>query len=90
MEILEYDKLTIYEVDSLKKALLPVVETLSKDLLLDFSSATKIDMAAIQFLISLKKSCIEKGFNLVLPRLQDSVKDNLRLCACSSLIGGDL
>jgi len=88
METLEYDKLTIYEVNALRDNLLEIVKSISDNLILDIASVEKIDMPAIQLLLSIQKSCKEKGFYLTLIGVKPSVEENLKVCACDSLIGG--
>jgi len=87
MHKLAYDKLTIYEVEALQKEFFALLQEQAEDLILDMSGVEKIDMAAIQFLLSAQKSCEKKGLKLSLAQTSDNVNIDLRLCGCNVLLG---
>lgn len=87
MHKLTYDKLTIYEVEAFQQELLALLENQTEDLVLDMSGIEKIDMAAIQFLLSAQKSCQKKGLTLSLAETKENLNTDLRLCACATLLG---
>ena len=87
MHKLAYDKLTIYEVEALQKEFLSLIEEQTQDLVLDMSGVEKIDMAAIQLLLSTQKSCEKKGLKFSLAQSNENVNLDLRLCGCNKLLG---
>ena len=89
MRKLKYDKLTIYEVEDLHKKILKDLKKEEGDLTLDFTSIQKIDMTAIQLLLSIKKTCESKSNKLILINLSDGIKETLKLSGCDLLLGVD-
>ena len=89
MNTIEYDKLTIYEVESFHKHLLQWSNESNGDLVLEFGNVHKIDMAGIQLLLSAQKACAFKGVNLVLKNLSAEVAETIRIAGCKSLLGGE-
>jgi len=87
MEILSFEKLTIYEVETLHETLKPLVESLTEDLELDLSSVRKVDMSAIQILIATQKSCQSQNVELILKNVDEVILKDLDLCGCSQLLG---
>jgi len=74
-----FDELCIQEVDSFYKILKQELSILQGNpLILDFSNVEKIDMSAIQVLISLKKQCEISNIDLIYlnmnsPQVQSSI-----------------
>jgi anti-anti-sigma factor len=89
MNTLEYDKLTIYEVESFHKNLLQWSNESNGDLILECGHLHKIDMAGIQLLLSAQKACAYKGVNLVLKNLSAEVASTIRIAGCEALLGGE-
>ncbi len=87
MKKLKYEKLTIYEVEDLHKKILKYLEKEEGDLELDLDSIQKIDMTAIQLLLSTKKTYEAQSRKLILTNLSDSIKHTLKLSGCDLLLG---
>ena len=87
MRTLKYDKLTIYEVEDLHKKLLKYLNKADGELVLDLSLIQKIDMTAIQILLSTQKSCQEKSLTFSLINLSDELKQTLKSCGCDVILG---
>lgn len=78
MKTIEYEKLTIYEVEKLHKDLVQWCDQNNTDkLILDFTNVHKIDLAGIQLLLSAKKSCEELQKSLILINVKSEVKKSL-------------
>lgn len=86
---LDYDKLTIYEVESFHKELLEVFQNIKKKLTLDFENISKIDMPAIQLLIATKKACEEKSIKFKLINLSENLIGSFKTSACDTILGVD-
>jgi len=84
---LEYDKLTIYEVEDLHKKLLSLSQTITENLVLDLENIQKVDMPAIQLFISAQKTLQEKSLSLSITNLSDDLKQSLKLCGCDKTLG---
>ena len=82
---LEYDKLTIYEVEELYQTFLKLYDANQK-LELDLGNIQKIDMSAIQLLISTQKSYKTKDLFFSLHNLSDSLIETLKLSGCDSIL----
>ncbi|MCD4668134.1 MAG: STAS domain-containing protein [Sulfurimonas sp.] len=87
MKKLEYDKLTIYEVEELYTILLDLAQNKNDKLELDLQQVQKIDMTVIQLLISLQKTCEVDAIDFSLHNLSSEVVDTLHLCGCDTLLG---
>lgn len=69
-----FDELCIQEVDSFYKTLKEELTILQGNpLILDFSNVEKIDMSAIQILISLKKHCKSSNIDLMYLNMDSSL-----------------
>jgi len=88
MNTVDYEKLTIYEVESFHKILLQWCGEAQKVLSLDFGRVQKIDIAAIQLLLSAQKTCHKKSSELILENVSSSVRETLRLAGCEMLFKG--
>ncbi len=82
---LNYDKLTIYEVEELYKILLESYKQ-NDELALDFSDVKKIDMTAIQLLFSTQKSCKDNSINFSLHNFSDELKETLKISGCNKIL----
>lgn len=89
MKTLEYEKLTIYEVESFQKSLLERCRGASENVVLDFSPIHKVDMAGIQLLLSAQKMCIEKGISLIFHNVSSEVNASIQIAGCEALFGGN-
>jgi len=87
MKTIEYDKLTIYEVEDLHKKFLKYIKKAEGDLTLDLGLIQKIDMSGIQLLLSTNKTCKEKSINFNLANVSDSIKETIKLSGCDSALG---
>ena len=87
MKKLEYDKLTIYEVEDLHKKLLEYSQKMKSDLTLDLSSVQKIDMTAVQLLLSTQKTCKEQLIPFSLVNVSQNLKYTLKACGCDTILG---
>ncbi|ADR33635.1 Sulfate transporter/antisigma-factor antagonist STAS [Sulfuricurvum kujiense DSM 16994] len=87
---LEFEKLTIYEVESLHKSLLEWCEKSDKELILDLGSINTIDIAAIQLLIAAQKTCEKKSTEFILKNLSAEVQNSMRIAGCDTLFKGSL
>lgn len=83
---IEKEKFTIYEVEELCKKLLLEIKK-HKDIEIDMQEVKKIDMPAIQLLISTMKSCHAKEGNLRLSNISDEVRQSLRVSGCNVVLG---
>jgi len=81
---IEKDELTIYDVESLHKELLKVLE--NEAVIIDISNLKKADMSIIQLFISLQKSCIEQKKRFELQNVTEDLKKILKDCSCEFLI----
>jgi len=86
MMILAYPKLTIYEAEAFHAQLLELIKQ-AGDVTFDFTSVQKIDMTAIQLLISFKKSCVSQKKNLIFENVQTPVMDSFTLSGASTYLG---
>ena len=83
---LESENFTIYEVEELKDQLLKEVQTY-KDIEVDLSNVLKIDMTAIQLLLSLKKSCEQQNKSLEIINIDTNVFKAFQLSGCDTALG---
>jgi len=87
MKTLEYERLTIYEVEALSKELDSYLSNAEFTLDLDLKNVTKLDLCAIQLLLSTEKTCSQNSIKFNLHGLNDTNKEALQLCGCASLLG---
>jgi len=83
---LESENFTIYEVEELKDKLLEEFQ-IYKDVEIDLSNVHKIDMTAIQLLLSLKKSCKDKEKTLEIQNINDNIFKAFQLSGCDTALG---
>jgi len=84
---LEYDKLTIYEVEDLHKKLIEYFSKSATDLTLDLDFIQKLDMTGIQLLLSTQRTCKQKLIPFSLINLSDEIKQTLKLAGCDTILG---
>lgn len=82
MYILEYEKITIYEVESLHKELVGWSQDSNK-LDLDMTNIQKIDFAGIQLLLSAHKSVTLNTHNI-----SNNVRKSFELAGADSWLAG--
>ena len=86
MMTLEALNFTIYDVEEVQKNIM--VEFINNDNLeIDMKSVEKIDIAALQLLVSAKRSCIEENKSFSLLNMSDEVLDAVRICGLESELG---
>lgn len=83
--LLENSSFTIYEVEELKG----IFEELlgESEIILDFTNISKIDMSAIQLLISLKQTCEKQNKKFEIKNINDDVLDSLNLSGTAFILG---
>ncbi len=83
---LEALNFTIYDVENVQTDIM--VEFSNNDKLeIDMQSVEKIDIAALQLLVSAKRSCQNEGKSFVLSNLSDEVTSAIRTCGLESELG---
>jgi anti-anti-sigma regulatory factor len=82
---LSNNNFTIYEVEEIQKDFLLLLNT--NEIILDFENISKIDMSAIQLVISLKKSCddLDKTFEIV--NIKDEILNSLEITGIAYYLG---
>jgi len=77
---------TIYEVEDLKEQLLNELNS-QNEIKIDFINIEKVDMTAIQLLVSLKKSCdaLNKSFEIL--NISDNIFKAFQLSGCDTILG---
>ena len=77
---------TIYEVETLKDMFLEEFN-MHKEIQIDLTNVIKIDMTAIQLLISLKKSCDVNNKPFEIINIDDNVFRAFQLSGCDTTLG---
>jgi len=82
---LSNNSFTIYEVEDIKKDFLELLN--DEKIVVDFENISKIDMSAIQLLISLKKSCdaLNKEFEVV--NIKEEIIDSFEITGTAQVLG---
>jgi len=83
---LESESFTIYEVETLKDKLLEELHVY-KDIEVDLSNIKKIDMPAIQLLLSLKKSCEQEKKTFEIKNIDPNIFKAFQLSGCDTALG---
>jgi len=83
---LESQNFTIYEVEELKEKFLEELDN-NDNIEIDLSGIQKIDMPAIQLLISLKKSCAQKNKSFELTNINENIYKAFQLSGCDTPLG---
>ena len=81
------DELTIYEIETFYKELLD--EFNKGDVVVDISSLNKIDMSAIQLLLSVKKSCQESSKAFKIVGANSETRKLFQESGCQTLLGAE-
>ena len=82
---LSNNNFTIYETEEIKK---DFIELLNEEtVILDFDNISKIDMSAIQLLISLKKNCddLNKTFEIV--NIKEEILNSFEITGTAYILG---
>lgn len=82
---LSNNNFTIYETEEIKK---DFIELLNEEaVVLDFDNVSKIDMSAIQLLISLKKNCddLDKTFEIV--NIKEEILNSFEITGTAYILG---
>jgi len=87
MKTLEYERLTIYEVEALSKELNSYLDNAELTLDLDLKNVTKLDLSAIQLLLSTERTCSQNNIKFNLHGLNSTNKEALQLCGCAPFLG---
>lgn len=83
---LNYEKLTIYEVEEFYEFIKQKFHEADTVLEIDFKNIQKIDMVAIQLLLSLQHSCKKKSLKLVMKNFSSELLDTLKACGCNEIL----
>lgn len=84
--ILENSSFTIYEVEDVKVLFEKEIEQESK-IIIDLENISKIDMSAIQLLISLKQTCLEKNKSFQIINTNDDITNAFNISGCAYILG---
>lgn len=82
---LENNNFTIYEVEEIQKQCIELLE--EQSVTVDMDNISKIDMSAIQLLISLKKSCDEQQKDFEILNLKDEVLESFEISGTAYFLG---
>ncbi len=77
---------TIYDVENVQVDLLAAVAN-DDAVLVDMESVEKIDMAALQLLVSAKRSCKEENKTFGLSNVSDEIATAIRMSGLESELG---
>jgi len=80
------EKFTIYEVEELHKELISELKS-GEAIEIDMEGVKKIDMPAIQLLISTLKSCEANSTPFSISNISDEIKESLKISGCDTLLG---
>ena len=83
---LNSEKFTIYEVEELYKEFVSELKS-GEAIEVDLDGVKKIDMPAIQLLISTLKSCEADSTPFSLSNISNEVKESLKISGCNALLG---
>jgi anti-anti-sigma factor len=84
--VFESDVLGVEEADKIKDELMSFFQTQDKALELDLGNVNKVDLCALQLLLSLKKSLEDEERTLLLLNCTNSVVEAFELCGCFQLL----
>ena len=82
---LENNNFTIYEVEEIQKQCIELLE--EQSVTIDMDNISKIDMSAIQLLISLKKSCDEQQKDFEILNLKEEVLESFEISGTAYFLG---
>lgn len=82
---LSNNNFTIYETEEIKKDFIELLK--EETIILDFENISKIDMSAIQLLISLKKNCddLNKTFEIV--NIKEEILNSFEITGTAYILG---
>lgn len=80
------EKFTIYEVEELHKELMSELKS-GEAIEIDMEGVKKIDMPAIQLLISTLKSCEADSTPFSISNASHEIKESLKISGCDTLLG---
>lgn len=83
---LESENFTIYEVEELKNKFLEEFNS-NENIEIDLSGVLKIDMTAIQLLLSLKKSCQQEDKPFEIKNIDSNIFKAFQLSGCDTALG---
>jgi len=83
---LDFDALTIYEVEACHKVLLGVLNA-DEHVTLDFTKIQKIDMAGIQLLISFIQTLQNNTYQCEFINISDDVTHSIITSGCDTILG---
>ena len=83
--LLASSSLTIYEVEQLKDTFKKLL--LESKIIIDFKDVIKIDMSAIQLLISLKKSADLKNIPFEIININDEISSSFNISGTAFTLG---
>jgi len=63
-------ELTIYEIEGFYNKVLKELQNTKKSFTLNFSDVEKIDLSAVQLLISINKFCLDRNINFKVTNIQ--------------------
>jgi len=84
--LLENENFTIYEVEELREKFVGELHVY-KDIEIDLVNIRKIDMPAIQLLLSLKKSCKEQNKSFEIKNINENIYKAFQLSGCDTALG---
>lgn len=84
--LINNEKFTIYEVEELHKELMSELKS-GEAINIDMNGVKKIDMPAIQLLISTLKSCEAGSTPFSISNISNEVKESLKISGCDTLLG---
>lgn len=76
---------TIYEIEDIKEKFLPLME--EEKVIVDMENVKKIDMSAIQLLISLKKSCEQSKKEFQILNVDDEILNSFEISGTAYILG---
>jgi len=83
MTKIEFEKLTIHEVEAFYKNISEFMKSGKNELILDFGKVKKIDISAIQLLL-----CIKKSNKLIIKNLSIEVVEAINIAGCKDYLLG--
>ena len=84
--LLENENFTIYEVEELREKFVGELNVY-RDIEIDLANIRKIDMPAIQLLLSLKKSCKEQNKSFEIKNINENIYKAFQLSGCDTALG---
>jgi anti-anti-sigma factor len=76
----------IYKIKSIHSEFLELLKSGLNDFTIDLSKVEQIDLAAVQLLVSFKKSCEADGKRLKIINSNKEVLEYFQLCGCEGIV----